>query len=75
MLQKLKAAGLVWPTLATLVGVALLLSLGNWQWQRKAWKEGLIAERSERAKAAPVPLADALAAAKAKGHWHLRSRE
>jgi surfeit locus 1 family protein len=67
MLQKLKAAGLLWPTLATLAGVALLLNLGNWQWQRKAWKEGLITERAERTKAAPVPLSDALAAAKAKG--------
>jgi 5,6-dimethylbenzimidazole synthase len=67
MLQKLKAAGLIWPTLATLAGVALLFTLGNWQWQRKAWKEGLIAERAERAKAALVPLADALTAANAKG--------
>jgi surfeit locus 1 family protein len=67
MLQKLKAAGLLWPTLATLAGVALLLNLGNWQWQRKAWKEGLIAERAERAKAAPVPLAEALVTAKSKG--------
>jgi surfeit locus 1 family protein len=64
MLQKLKAAGLLWPTLATLAGVALLLSLGSWQWQRKAWKEGLIAERAERAKAAPVPLWDVLSAGK-----------
>jgi surfeit locus 1 family protein len=56
MLLKLKTAGLIWPTLATLAGVALLLSLGDWQWQRKAWKEGLITERAERAKSAPVPL-------------------
>jgi surfeit locus 1 family protein len=62
MLQKLKAAGLIWPTLATLAGVALLLSLGNWQWQRKAWKEGLMADRAARAQAAPVPLLDVLGA-------------
>jgi surfeit locus 1 family protein len=67
MLLKLKTAGLIWPTLATLAGVALLLSLGDWQWQRKAWKEGLITERAERAKSAPVPLTEALAVAKAKG--------
>jgi surfeit locus 1 family protein len=54
MLQKLKAAGLLWPTLATLAGVALLLSLGNWQWQRKGWKEGLIATQTARAKAEPI---------------------
>ena len=66
MLQKLKAAGLFWPTLATVAGVVLLINLGQWQWQRKAWKDGLIAERAARAQAAPVPLADALVAS-AKG--------
>jgi surfeit locus 1 family protein len=58
MLQKLRAAGLIWPTLAMLAGVALLLSLGNWQWQRKAWKEGLIADQAARTKEGPRPLAE-----------------
>jgi surfeit locus 1 family protein len=61
MLQRFKAAGLFWPTLATLALATLLLSLGQWQWSRKAWKEGLIAAQFARAKAEPVALADALA--------------
>jgi surfeit locus 1 family protein len=58
MLQKLKTAGLIGPTIATMAGVALLMSLGQWQWSRKAWKEGLIAAQTARAKAEPVPLPD-----------------
>jgi surfeit locus 1 family protein len=60
MTARLKSAGLIGPTVATLAGIALLLTLGQWQWQRKAWKEGLIAAQAARAKAEPVPLADAL---------------
>lgn len=33
----------LWPTLITLVGLAVLLSLGTWQLQRLAWKRDLIA--------------------------------
>ena len=36
--------------------MALLLSLGTWQLERKAWKEQLIAALGERLKAAPVEL-------------------
>jgi surfeit locus 1 family protein len=60
MLQKLRAAGLTGPTLAMLAGVALLMNLGQWQWSRKGWKEGLIAAQTARAKAEPMPLAEAL---------------
>jgi surfeit locus 1 family protein len=49
----------LWPTLATLVGVALLLSLGTWQLQRLAWKRGLIEHAQSQLAAAPVPLPDA----------------
>jgi surfeit locus 1 family protein len=45
-----------WPTLATLVGVAILIALGTWQLQRLAWKEGLIAEREAALSAPPEPL-------------------
>jgi surfeit locus 1 family protein len=62
MLTRLKTAGLVWPTVAMLAGVALLLSLGQWQWQRKTWKAALIADRAARASAPAVPLAALLAA-------------
>lgn len=60
MLQRLREAGLLWPTLASLAGLAVLVSLGNWQMSRKAWKEELIARLAEGAAAAPVPLANAL---------------
>jgi len=36
------------------VGVAILLMLGNWQVSRLAWKEALIAEREARLSAPPV---------------------
>jgi surfeit locus 1 family protein len=36
------------PAVFTLVGVAILVSLGNWQVRRLAWKEDLIARVAER---------------------------
>jgi surfeit locus 1 family protein len=41
---------------ASLVGVAILVSLGVWQLKRLSWKEGLIAEARSRAHAAPAAL-------------------
>ncbi|MGH6815424.1 MAG: SURF1 family protein [Hyphomicrobiaceae bacterium] len=52
---------LVWPTLATLVGFAVLMGLGTWQMQRKSWKDGLIARIAARVHAAPVSISAALA--------------
>jgi surfeit locus 1 family protein len=46
---------LVVPGLATLVALAILLSLGVWQVHRLAWKESLIARVDSRLNAAPVP--------------------
>src|SRR5262249_10548879 len=34
----------------------VLIGLGTWQLERKAWKEGLIAALAERTSAEPVPL-------------------
>ena len=56
MLQKLKQAGLIWPTVAALLALGVLLALGTWQLQRKAWKEDLIARMAARTHAAPVDL-------------------
>ena len=47
---------LMLPSLAAIVGLALLLSLGFWQLERKAWKENLIATLQQRLSAAPVTL-------------------
>ncbi len=47
---------LIVPGLFTIVGLAILISLGVWQLQRKAWKEGLIAKLDAQIKAEPLPL-------------------
>ncbi len=44
------------PCLVALAAFAVLVGLGAWQLQRKAWKEGLIAAMHERLAAAPVDL-------------------
>ncbi len=54
MLTRLRAAGLVWPTLASLLALAMLIGLGVWQWQRMAWKTALAAQIEARAKEAPL---------------------
>ena len=53
---RFRAAGLLWPTGLALVALAILVSLGTWQLQRKGWKDGLIRQIQQRAKADPVPL-------------------
>lgn len=50
-----RARSLVWPGLATLVGLAILVTLGTWQLGRMEWKERLLAQIALRATAAPVP--------------------
>ena len=44
------------PAVFTIVSLAILVSLGVWQLQRKAWKEGLIATLETQLKAPPIPL-------------------
>src|SRR5262245_30135325 len=56
MLQRLRQAGLVWPTLATLAGLAVLIGLGTWQLERKRWKEDLLAKIAAGAHADPIVL-------------------
>ncbi len=50
----------LWPTLATVAGLAVLLALGTWQLQRMAWKRDLIAhaEAQLAAPAHPLPAGD-----------------
>jgi surfeit locus 1 family protein len=66
MLQRLRQAGLIGPTLAALAALLVLVGLGTWQLERKRWKEHLIATIAARVHADPVPLvgADGLLPAK-----------
>jgi surfeit locus 1 family protein len=51
-----KRRGLLVPGVAALCALVVLLWLGTWQVQRKAWKEALIATVTERFAAPPVRL-------------------
>jgi len=48
--------GVLVPSLAAAMAFAVLVSLGLWQLDRKAWKESLIATLEQRLAAAPVAL-------------------
>ena len=48
--------GIVTASIAAAVGLALLVGLGTWQLQRKAWKENLIATVNGRITQPPQPL-------------------
>jgi surfeit locus 1 family protein len=48
--------GLLIPSLAALLALAVLLALGTWQLERKAWKEALIATLADRLAAPPIAL-------------------
>jgi surfeit locus 1 family protein len=56
MLRKLQQARLLWPTLAALAGLAVLIGLGTWQMERKRWKEDLLAKIAARVHADPIVL-------------------
>lgn len=60
MLQRMRQAGLMWPTVLALAGLAVLIGLGNWQLERKRWKEELLARIAARTTADPVPLSHAV---------------
>ena len=56
------------PGVAAFAAFLVLIGLGTWQLQRKAWKEGLIATLSERLAASPAPLPD-------RAQWPALDRE
>ncbi|MGD1935407.1 MAG: SURF1 family protein [Candidatus Phaeomarinobacter sp.] len=47
---------MLWPTLFALPALAILIVLGNWQMDRLAWKEGLLAQIEQGMSADPAPL-------------------
>lgn len=61
MNQRSIAASLFWPTVLSVVGLAVLISLGTWQLQRKAEKEALISLIENRRTGEAVELATLLA--------------
>ena len=72
----------LWPTLATLAILPLLLGLGIWQLDRAAWKQSIIDTGLETARQSPQPLLDVVEAGGvldfrpvvARGrYWHRRS--
>ena len=52
--------GLLLPGAVVALGVLILLGLGTWQIERKAWKEALIATLTQRLSAEPRPLPPAV---------------
>src|SRR5262249_26747459 len=55
MMRRFLEAGLILPTLLALLALAVLVGLGTWQLQRKAWKESLIAQMERQVHADPGP--------------------
>lgn len=67
MIARIEKSGLLLPSVLMMLGLAVLLSLGTWQLNRKAWKDALIAKLTERVAEAPVQLRDARARWSATG--------
>ncbi len=51
-----RARSLIGPAIVAAIGFSILIALGVWQLQRKAWKEALIETVSQRAAAQPIDL-------------------
>ncbi len=50
----------LWPTVLMLIALMILIGLGNWQLERRAWKLSLIADVESRVDAPPVSLQSAI---------------
>lgn len=60
MLQRFRQAGLVWPTLCMLPALGVLIGLGVWQMQRKAWKDVVATSIRAHSEMEPPPGLDQL---------------
>ena len=54
MISKLSSAKLLFPTLLSLTGLAVLAGLGTWQLNRKVWKDNILATLKSRGAAPPI---------------------
>ena len=54
MLSRFISAKLLLPTLLSVLGITILLGLGSWQWNRKVWKENILATLKTRGAAPPT---------------------
>jgi surfeit locus 1 family protein len=64
----MQTSGLLKLTVATLLGLALLIGLGMWQLQRLEWKEGIIARIEARTERKPMSLQQAIALTREGGN-------
>ena len=59
-------------TFASVIAIALLIALGNWQLQRLEWKRDLIAQVEALGEAEPIPFVEAVRRARnANASWQL----
>jgi surfeit locus 1 family protein len=64
----MQTSGLLKLTIATLLGLALLIGLGVWQLQRLEWKEGIISRIEARTERKPMSLQQAIALTREGGN-------
>ncbi len=62
-MTRLRDAGLLWPTIFALPALAILITLGAWQWERMHWKAGLLSNLEAARAAPPVGLGELFGAA------------
>ena len=59
MIALLRKHHLVWPTVLSALGIAVLVSLGVWQLQRKEWKDALVEKISASTASEQISLSNA----------------
>jgi surfeit locus 1 family protein len=58
MLRRLRNAHFLLPMALALAALAMLIGLGTWQLQRKAWKDGIISSLKDGMSRTPIPYTD-----------------